>query len=163
MANTVNSSSKSMGDRITISEAAKLVNKAATTIRRLVDVGSLKSIKDETGKHWIEKQAVISHYANQAHTVATQSTNSNRSGATASPEVAVASASEIGRLQATVSGLKEQLVLLQDSLGRERSEKDAFKKENLNLQHELLKITKEMQAILNKDTGLMGWLRTKRV
>ena len=53
--------------------------------------------------------------------------------------------------------------MLQDSLGRERSEKDALKKENLNLQHELLKITKEMQAILNKDTGLMGWLRTKRV
>ena len=60
MANTVNSSSKSMGDRITISEAAILVNKASTTIRRLVDVGTLKSIKDETGKHWIEKQ-VLSH------------------------------------------------------------------------------------------------------
>ena len=40
MANTVNSSSKGMGDRITISEAAKLVNKAPTTIRRLVDVGT---------------------------------------------------------------------------------------------------------------------------
>ena len=163
MASTANSVSKGMDDRVTIAQAAKIVGKAATTIRRLVDLGTIKSTRDETGKHWVERGAVIAHYSAQAHTVATQATGSSRSGATAVSDVAVASANELGRLQATVEGLRQQLSMIESSLSRERAEKDDLKRENLHLQQELLKITKEMQGILNKETGLMGWLRTKKI
>jgi hypothetical protein len=46
----------------------------------------------------------------------------------------------------------------------EEQKKDLFeeRKRNHDLQNELLKLTKEMQGILNKDSGLMGWLRTKK-
>ena len=54
-----------------------------------------------------------------------------------------------------LSDAKSELKHVNNELTKERNK-------NESLQTDLLKITKEMQAILNKDSGLTSWIRTLR-
>jgi predicted RNase H-like nuclease (RuvC/YqgF family) len=152
----------SKDERLTLSQAAKLVGKASTTLRRLVDLGALSTIRDETGKHWVRQSDVISHYAVQAHTVASRPSTGDktqRSGATtaASHSHDLAVASEVARLTATVSGQQTQISLLHDSLARERQNVEGLKKQVENLEQERTQHLAEMRALLSgKSEGLLS-------
>lgn len=149
-------------EKITIADAARIVGKAPTTIRRLIDLGHLNSVRDETGKHYIERTAVIAHYSAQAHAVATQSTRKQVTGATAdTTSTGVNASAEIARLLAIVEGFRAQMTLLQDSLQRERTEKDSLNQRVLELERERSSLMMELRAFLAGDgKGILSrWMR----
>ncbi len=161
MQHTTNSQSD---DRVTLAEAARTVGKAATTIRRLVDLGTLSTTRDETGKHYVRRQDVINHYAVRAHTANSQPVTADRgprSGASASSSQSVASATsgEIGRLTATIEGQQAQIVLLRDMLERERASVEDLRKQVAAFERERAQQIAEMRALVEGKTGLLSLKR----
>ncbi len=144
------------GDRITVAQAAKVVGKAQTTIRRLVELGQIKSVKDETGKHWVSQQDVVQHYSIQAANVARQ-LNSDRAGATVInqtvPQQAVATAIELATL-------RERSNWLEKALQDEKNRVSTLEKQLESREKELFQIRQEFKALLNKETnGIWNWFR----
>ena len=157
------------GDRINIASAAKMVNKAPTTIRRLVDLGTLKSTRDETGKHWILRQDLIEHYSMQAATVASQhaaaveSRDRERIGATAQKAPvgtqSVATVVELATLRERVAWLEKMLLQAESARDEHHSRIQAMERKLEDKDLLVSKTMKEMAAFIEKQTGVMGWFR----
>jgi excisionase family DNA binding protein len=144
-------------ERVSLSEAAKLVGKSPSTIRRLLDTGSLNSIRDETGKHFVVRKEVFNHYSLAAHSHNSQITSNVRQSASSprsdsSQSVHTQSMIESAKLTAENHGLRAQLELIQQSLKREQTRND-------NLEKEIISLINEMKAILSKESGLSKWFR----
>lgn len=144
-------------DRLSLSEAAKLVGKSTSTVRRLVDLGSLKTTRDETGKHYVARSDVLTHYSAQAHAVTNRPSKPERSGAQAShadPRLTLYSDAQMDvvKLKAENDGLRSQLQFVQDTLRREQAKSDKLESDLVSLMH-------EMKALLGKETGLSRWFR----
>ena len=144
-------------ERLSLSEAAKLVSKSTSTLRRLVDLGSLQTTRDETGKHFVARSDVLTHYSAQAHTANNRSSKPARSGAQASsadPRQTLHSDAQLDvvKLRAENDGLRAQLQFVQDTLRREQAKSDKLEGDLVSLMH-------EMKALLGKETGLSRWFR----
>ncbi len=124
-------------------EAAKHIGLNISTIRRWISTGKLQTTKSPEGWHRIEKE----------HLLATAAAQDN------SPQMATPTPIHTPTLN---SGLEATVKHLSETLERERMRADRLEQRNEQLQHEMLKMTKEMQAILNKETGLLSWIRTKK-
>jgi len=105
---------------LAIASAAKMMNKAPTTIRRLFDLGTLNGARDETGKHWLLRQDLVDDYSAQAahvasqHAATTDVRESERIGATAQKPTAspqpVAMAIELATLRERSAWLEKALL-----------------------------------------------------
>lgn len=120
-----------MSDQIPLSEAAKRIGKAQSTLRKLATDGRITTTKDATGRHLVSFEDVLSHYALSAAPVARNER-------------------EVAPL---ADALRAHCAWLERSLERERAEKDRMACQLERLQGELLKLTAEMRAILTKETG----------
>lgn len=121
-----------MSDRIPLSEAAKRMGKAQSTLRRLATDGRIRTTKDAMGRHLVSFEDVLAHYALKTDASMVRSERAE------SP---------------LADALRAQCASLERSLERERAEKDRLASQLERLQSELLKLTAEMRAILTKETG----------
>jgi hypothetical protein len=65
-------------------------------------------------------------------------------------------------VQPIIQQESDTVIILKEALEYERRRCERFETENKDLKSELLKMAKEMQGILQKETGLLGWIRTKK-
>lgn len=133
-------------DTLTINEAAKHSGKSATTIRRWLESGVLKYKTSPEGWKLITKDDLLG--------VLSENTT-----VTSPPERATQHVAHIE--SSTVTVLKESLEHERRRCERLEAEKNDLQKNIKELQGELLKLTKETQAILQKQTGITSWFRGK--
>lgn len=132
---------KSMNDLVTLSDAAKLTSKNPSTLRRLINEGKISSVKSKSGHHQVDRNELLAYYAMHAQRSITIDGNSDQ-----------------GSL--ITQALRDQINLLKSIVDRSSKENELLREQNISLQNELLKITKEMQATLNKESGISSWIRT---
>lgn len=125
---------------LTINGAAKHSGKSATTIRRWLESGTLKYTTSPEGYKLIKKDDLLLLLQ-----------DGNRSVV---PHVEV--------VQQLPQQESDTVIILKEALEYERRRCERFENENKDLKSELLKMAKEMQGILQKETGLLGWIRTKK-
>ncbi len=130
-------------DTLSPTEAAKHLGMNISTIRRWISMGKLQTTKSAEGWHRIEKE----------HLLATAAAQENSSQVITPTPVHTPTLN---------SGLEATIKHLSEALERERMRADRIEHKNEQLQSEMIKMIKEMQAILNKDSGLFAFLRTKK-
>lgn len=124
-------------------EAAKHLGMNISTIRRWISTGKLQTTKSPEGWHRIDKE----------HLLATAAAQDN------SLQVITPTPVHTPTLN---SGLEATIKHLSEALDRERMRADRMEQKNEQLQSDMVKMMKEMQAILNKESGLFAFLRTKK-
>ena len=139
-----------MEERITIAEAAKRFAVSPSAIRRLIDAGRVKSIKDEDGRHKL--------VAGELTGALTRRVPATRTGAVAgkaSPDRSGAPADELNPTA------ERYMRSLETALEHERRVCEGVREQNRELQSQLMKLAAEMQAILSKDgDGMLSrWFR----
>ena len=157
------SKSSSQIHRITINEAAIKFKKSHSAIRRVIDKGIIKSNKDDKGKILIDEMELHAYLAN----------NSSVRSAVNEPKIYGASANLSEKLAGNhpnyiVEELycemlrreKEINFQLQHNIDEIRRDLNEERKRNQELQKDLMNLTKEIQAILKKESGLTSWIRT---
>lgn len=127
-------------DMLTINKAATHSGKSATTIRRWLESGSLKYTVSPEGYKLIKKDDLL---------LLLQESNG---GVTPRAEV----------VQHVTQPESDTVTVLKEALEYERRRCERLETENKDLKSELLKTIKEMQATLEKQTGLSGWMRNLR-
>ncbi len=144
----------------TLTQAAKAFGRTRQAIESLVKRGVVqaKPMGTKNVMH-IHVPTLQVHYASKMAEPApqindNQTHNQNSSYVSLQIDLAATKADN-KRLGDLVARLENDLQMVRKELVEER-------KQNKELQGELLKVAKEMQGILNKDNGLMGWLRTKK-
>lgn len=150
--------------RITITDAATKFDKSPSALRRLIDKGVLTIVKDEKGRILLDEEA-LHIYLSQTAPAHSPKSESKISGASAKSMTSNSVTNAEVTAELYVEMLKrEKEINLQHLRTIEEQKKELYeeRKRNHELQNDLLKLTKEMQGILNKDAGLMGWLRTKK-
>ena len=157
----LNSSSKSLSQayRITINEAVTKFEKSASSIRRLVDKEIIKSSKDEKGRVIIDEMELHAYLA-KSSPVSESKTNKlvgNLTGGLAGNHSNYLIEELYGEMLKREKEINLQLQYNFDELKRDLNEE---RKRNQELQKELMNLTKEIQAILNKESGLTSWIRT---
>ena len=121
-----------MGEKIPLSEAAKLVNKNPATIRRLCNDGKIPSSKNSQGRHVIERNDLLAYYAISART----ETNATDKKSDREADL-----------------LRDQIASMKETIDREREENRELRQQILRLESELFKITAELQTFLSRETG----------
>lgn len=136
-----------MSDPIPLSEAARLVGKTPGALRRLVNEGKLHGLKDAQGKHLVQREEVIAHYAITLRSGAISDRNEDRS--------------ERRSDDSLVQALRDQVAILRSAAEQDRIEKAELRSQNKELQGEVLKLSAEMLALLKGDgKGLLSrWIR----
>ena len=127
-------------DILTINGAAKHSGKSATTIRRWLESGTLKYTTSPEGYKLINKNDLL---------LLLQDSNGS-----------VAPRTEV--VQPIIQQESDTVIILKEALEYERRRCERFETENKDLKSELLKMAKEMQGILQKETGLMNWVFKKK-
>ncbi|WP_397599167.1 hypothetical protein [Silvanigrella sp.] len=129
---------------LTIAEAAQRYEKSTAAIRRIVDKSLVDTKKDDRGRVLLRSEQLTQHMIALTKSISTNEakkqlpTNSN-------DEL-------IAELRRTIEDLRRML-------SEEKARSDRIDKRNEQLQGELLQRHKEMQAVLEKQTGVSGWLR----
>ncbi|MBX9839202.1 MAG: helix-turn-helix domain-containing protein [Silvanigrellaceae bacterium] len=118
-------------------EAAKHLGMNISTIRRWINTGKLQTTKSPEGWHRIDKEHLLATAAAQDNSLQVITPTLN-------------------------SGLEATIKHLSEALDRERMRADRMEQKNEQLQSDMVKMMKEMQAILNKESGLFAFLRTKK-
>ena len=113
-------------------EAAKRIGVNVSTVRRWISSGKLQTNKTPEGWHTIEKDHLLACAA------------ANAKGA----QVVHTEPMQIPQHDNSHK-------LLIESLERERKRADRLEERNEQLQQDLMRMTKEMQAILNKESGVV--------
>lgn len=151
----------------TLTEAAKTYDKSRQAIENLIKRGMVegKNLGKRNILH-VHAPTLRMYYADKATTTEPQQIKNNQ----ITTQSSVAMQIELAECKADNNRLNQLLSMLQSEfrdckheLQSTRKEFSDERKRNQELQQDLLKLTKEMQGILNKENGLMGWLRTKRV
>lgn len=162
-----NSSSKSspLIHRITISEAVTKFEKSPSAIRRLIDKRIIKSSKDDKGKILIDEMELHAYLANSSP-VRLPANESKIHGASAHLSDKLAGNQPnyiIEELYGEMLRREKEINLqLQHNIDEIKRDLNEERKRNQELQKDLMSLTKEMQAILNKESGLTSWIRTLR-
>ena len=142
--------------RLSIRQAATMAGKGVTTVRRMIEKGLIQAHKDDTGQYWVEEESLKHHLVTEA-----------------SPgKVSVSSGEVTGRRGRVTDTRPEQVTEalrleahirdLQASLDHERRVSADLRAENRDITSELLKITREMQALLVGGGKTEGLLPKKR-
>ena len=144
----------------TLTQAAKAFGRTRQAIESLVKRGVIqaKPLGDKNVMH-IHIPTLQFHYASKTVESVPQS-NANQSN---NPVVSNVSLQiDLAATKADNRRLGDLVARLEDDLQLVRKEIIEERKQNKELQSELLKVAKEMQGILNRDSGLMSWLRSKK-
>jgi DNA-binding transcriptional MerR regulator len=143
--------SKEDNDTLTMSAAAKLSGKSVSTIRRWIDDGFLPAKKTQEG--W----RVVAHHDLMA-TLSRVPQDASREVKGSRPGATAGYPHESSLIAVIEASLKRE----QEALEHERRMSAELREQNKTLQSELLKLTREMQAMLSKDAGgaLSRWLRS---
>lgn len=126
-------------EKLSPAEAAKYLKINVSTIRRWISTGKLQTSKTQEGWHLIEKD----------HLLAIAATNA-KGAQVVTPEA---------MHTPTLSNMHETTIKhLSETLERERIRADRLEQRNEELQAELMKMTKEMKAIINNESGVLRTL-----
>lgn len=131
---------------IPLTIAAKMAEASLSTVRRWCDTELVES-KRNGNVRTISKNSLLHYLSLKSQQNSIEIPNKNEQSSTTSQQ------------PTNDKRFEEHLIT---SLEAERRISAELREQNKYLQSELLKITKEMQSILNKDSGLMSWLRTKK-
>ena len=132
---------------LTLAEAAQKFAKSTHAIRRLVEKEALKTKKDDRGRVLLLSEELTHHLI-----------------AVSKPQIAQDPKKHIAQpaLQSNdelVAELRRTCDDLRRMLSEEKARSERIEKRNDELSREVLKMAKEMQGILEKQTGLSGWTR----
>ncbi len=158
-------STEELKDFMTITEASKIFQRTRQAIDLLIKQGKVESKRvGARATIMVHRPSLQNIYAkiemkrNEGIQLSTMKEHSK-----VAPEVN----SEV--LHAQITGLKKVIELHEASIDNLKAEKNLLERKlqrtedkNEALQNDLLKLTKEMQGILNRESGLMSWLRTKK-
>lgn len=159
MANN-NNQSTNQNEWQTLTQAAKAFGRTRQAIESLVKRGVIeaKPFGDKNVLH-IHLPTLQMHYASKkAEAMPQINTNQDNNQVVSNVSLQI----DLAATKADNRRLGDLVARLEDDLQMVRKELVDERKQNKELQGELLKVAKEMQAILNKDSGIMGWLRTKK-
>nr|BFD33745.1 hypothetical protein GTC16762_33640 [Pigmentibacter ruber] len=134
-------------DWLTLAEAAQKFAKSTHSIRRLIEKEELKTKKDDRGRVLILSDQLTHHLiaVSKSQTAQEQKKQSAQSATQINDEL-------VGELRRTCDDLRRMLA-------EEKARSERLEKRNDELSREILKMAKEMQGILEKQTGLSGWTR----
>ena len=117
-----------MSELISLTEAAKLVAKSSTTLRKLINDGKFKSVKNESGHHMVRRDDVLGYYAINS-----------------APKSSVERGSE-QQTDLVMRSMNEQISLMRETIERERKENVELRAQIRNLEGELLKVNEEIKS-----------------
>lgn len=134
-------------DWLTLAEAAQKFAKSTHAIRRLVEKESLKTKKDDRGRVLILSDELTQHLiaVSKPQIAQDQKKQSAQPTAQSNDEL-------VAELRRTCDDLRRML-------SEEKARAERIEKRNDELSREVLKMAKEMQGILEKQSGLSGWTR----
>jgi excisionase family DNA binding protein len=138
-----------MSGPLTASQAAKLVNKSPSTIRRLIKQGKLPSTISSEGWKVVTKTDLMVCFRERLQ-------QPSKKPASDHPEM------HSSPSQTAMDALKTALETANKTIDHERSLVRSCREENKILQSELLQITHEMKSILAKENKsvLSRWIRS---
>lgn len=134
-------------DWLTLAEAAQKFAKSTHAIRRLIEKEALNTKKDDRGRVLILSDELTHHL------IAVSKPQQAQELKKQSAQPALQNSDEL------VAELRRTCDDLRRMLAEEKARGDRLEKRNDELSKEVLKMAKEMQAILEKQTGLSGWTR----
>jgi DNA-binding transcriptional MerR regulator len=136
-----------MNAPLSLPEAARRADASPTSLRRWISTGALKATKDTSGGWLIRDDDLRTYMATTLASKKTSTGAQKRQGAEGA--------------STTVGTTDPTVVVLTESLRRERHINDELRGQNKELQGEILKLTAEMRAILSKEgAGMLSrWLR----
>ncbi len=146
--------------RITIAEAELKFGKSQSAIRRLIDKGLLKTSEDEKRRILIDEEELHGYLATRAPKSSSAS-KTKITGATAKPSVGSPTSTSEHTIELYGEMLKREKELnaqLQKSLDEQKRDLQEERKRNLELQTELMTMTKEMKALINNESGVLRTL-----
>lgn len=138
----------------TVAQAAMQVAKSRQAIENLIkkNVIEHKQIGDKKVTH-VYIPSLLMHYADKKVDASCISIGSKLDTSDFKMELALANA-ECKRLSDLLAIYERNLARTELELLKERDR-------NFALQHEVMKMCKEYQFLLNKDNGLINWIKTK--
>lgn len=159
MANN-NNQSTNQNEWQTLTQAAKAFGRTRQAIESLVKRGVIeaKPFGDKNVLH-IHLPTLQMHYASKK-AEATPQINTNQDNNQVVSNVSLLI--ELAATKADSKRLGELVVRLESDLQLARKETIEERRQNKDLQTELLKLSKEMQGLLKQDNGLMSWIRSKK-
>jgi predicted RNase H-like nuclease (RuvC/YqgF family) len=146
-----------MGEQVTLTDASKMVDQHPAVLRRFIGEGKLKSSKNTSGHHVVDKTEVLAFFADRSAKRSGASRGSDRaSKSEGGDQVAAVLTERIASLEGTIADLRR-------TIEREREENKDLRSQNRELQGEILKITHELKGYLAKEGGnmLSRWIKSK--
>lgn len=138
---------------MSVSQAAKTVARPESTIRDWIKKNLIKHDKDLKGRVVIDRYSLLQHVQNIGHVI--------RQGATTDVTNNVISDKEqslyITEVMKSNAAMIQQL---KDDLQHERQRNERLETQNKELQGEIIKVINEMKSLINKETGIMSWIRS---
>lgn len=138
----------------TITQAAKYFGRTRQALESLIKRGVIESKQMGTKNVMhVHIPTLQIYYSSKAVNKSNQEENQNISNVSLNLDL-IATKSDNKRLTDLVARLESDLNTLKVDYMEE-------KKYNRQLQSELIKLTKEFHSILNKESGIMNWIKTK--
>lgn len=134
-------------DWLTLAEAAQKFAKSTHAIRRLVEKEALKTKKDDRGRVLLLSDELTHHL------IAVTKPQLAQDPKKQSAQPVTQNSDEL------VAEVRRTCEDLRRMLSEEKARCERLEKRNVELTGEVLKMAKEMQAILEKQTGVSGWGR----
>lgn len=138
---------------ITVSQAAKTVARPESTIRDWIKKNLIKHEKDLRGRLVIDRNSLLQHVQNLGHFPRQGATTDVVENTTTDKEQSLY-LSELLRSNTTI------IQQLRDDLQYERQRNSRLESQNQELQGEIIKVINEMKSLINKETGIMSWIRS---
>ena len=138
---------------MSVSQAAKTVARPESTIRDWVKKSLIKHDKDLRGRVVIDRDSLLQHVQNIGHFIRQGATTDVINNTTMDKEQSLYITEALRSNAAMVQQLK-------DDLQHERQRNERLETQNKELQGEIIKVINEMKSLINKETGIMSWIRS---
>jgi len=138
---------------MSVSQAAKTVARPESTIRDWVKKSLIKHDKDLRGRVVIDRDSLLQHVQNIGHFIRQGATTDVINNTTIDKEQSLYITEALRSNAAMVQQLK-------DDLQHERQRNERLETQNKELQGEIIKVINEMKSLINKETGIMSWIRS---
>lgn len=138
---------------MSVSQAAKTVARPESTIRDWVKKSLIKNDKDLRGRVVIDRDSLLQHVQNIGHFIRQGATTDVINNTTMDKEQSLYITEALRSNAAMVQQLK-------DDLQHERQRNERLETQNKELQGEIIKVINEMKSLINKETGIMSWIRS---
>ncbi len=134
-------------DWLTLAEAEQRFAKSTHALRRLIGKENIKTKKNDRGHVLVLSDELTQHLiaVSKPQTAQDQKKQSAQPMAQSNDEL-------VAELRRTCDDLRRML-------SEEKARSERIEKRNDELSREVLKMAKEMQGILEKQSGLSGWTR----